>query len=70
MSELNTIQAGSFRAVVLLPLLIGAASICGASPITYSVNQTVGAGSVSGFIETDGTIGTLTTANILNWNLC
>jgi hypothetical protein len=42
---------------------------CSASPITYDVSQTVGAGSVTGFIETDGTIGVLSTGNILDWNL-
>src|SRR5260370_24568371 len=40
-----------------------------ASDITYTVNQTVGAGSVTGFITTDGTIGTLGTADIVNWDL-
>jgi hypothetical protein len=36
---------------------------------TYQVNQIVGAGSVTGFIKTDGTIGTLSAANIKDWNL-
>jgi hypothetical protein len=35
----------------------------------YSVNDTVGIGSVTGTIQTDGHIGTLTTADILNWTL-
>jgi hypothetical protein len=29
----------------------------------------VGAGGVTGFIETDGTAGTLSDGNILDWNL-
>jgi hypothetical protein len=37
--------------------------------IIYNVNRVIGAGSVVGFVETDGTIGTLATSNILNWNL-
>jgi hypothetical protein len=37
--------------------------------ITYDVDQTVGIGSVKGFIETDGTTGVLGASNILNWNL-
>ena len=37
--------------------------------ITYDVMRTIGAGSVTGFIETDGTIGSLSTANIIDWNL-
>jgi hypothetical protein len=41
-----------------------------ASPITYNVSRTVGAGSVTGFIETDGTTGTtLAVSDILDWNL-
>src|SRR5579872_264622 len=35
----------------------------------YNVNDTVGAGSVTGTIQTDGDIGTLTTADIINWDL-
>ncbi len=37
--------------------------------IIYDVNRAIGTGSVVGFVETDGTIGTLATSNILNWNL-
>ena len=37
--------------------------------IIYNVNRTVGAGSVTGFVETDGTLGVLSTANITNWVL-
>lgn len=38
--------------------------------ITYNVNLTVGSGgSVSGFIQTDGTIGPLAVGNITGWNL-
>ena len=40
-----------------------------AAAITYQVDQTVGAGSVTGFIETDGTMGTLSGTNLLDWNL-
>ncbi|MGD9617012.1 MAG: PEP-CTERM sorting domain-containing protein [Alphaproteobacteria bacterium] len=40
-----------------------------AAPITYNVNQTIGAGSVVGTIQTDGTIGVLDDANFLAWNL-
>lgn len=34
----------------------------------YHVERTVGAGSVTGTIETDGTIGALTPANIISWS--
>ena len=36
--------------------------------ITYNVNRTVGGGSVSGFIVTDGTLGMLSTANLVDWS--
>ena len=35
--------------------------------IIYNIDRTVGAGSVSGTIETDGTIGMLNQTNILSW---
>ena len=44
-------------------------AICCSADITYDVDQTVGIGSVKGFIETDGTTGVLGASNILNWNL-
>lgn len=40
-----------------------------ASPITYQVNRVIGAGSVTGFIQTDGTIGVLSAANFIDWDL-
>jgi hypothetical protein len=35
----------------------------------YNVNQSIGSGSATGFITTDGSIGTLTLANIVGWDL-
>ena len=43
-----------------------------ANATTYNVNLNLpilGPGTVSGFIETDGTFGPLTVANIVDWNL-
>jgi PEP-CTERM motif len=40
-----------------------------ASDITYTVHETVGAGSMIGTITTDGDFGTLGTSDILSWNL-
>jgi hypothetical protein len=40
-----------------------------ASPITYYVNDTIGTGSVVGSIETDGALGVLSNANILDWTV-
>jgi len=39
------------------------------STITYNFKQTVGQGSIVGTIVTDGSTGTLSTSNILGWNL-
>jgi hypothetical protein len=47
----------------------GTAFLGNASPITYDVDHTVGLGSVSGFIETNGTIGVLNGGEVLDWNL-
>ena len=55
----------SFAVVVML---LGAV-VCSASPITYNVNRVIGAGSVTGFIETDGSTGVLTATNIVDWSL-
>ena len=35
----------------------------------YDVNLTVGTGSITGFIQTDGTLGSLSPAHIVDWNL-
>ncbi len=39
------------------------------SPITYAIDRTIGAGAVTGVVVTDGTIGTLSSTNILSYNL-
>lgn len=57
------------RGLALLSLLLSVASLCNAASITYYIDQTVGAGGVTGDIVTDGTLGVLGTANILEWNL-
>jgi PEP-CTERM motif len=43
--------------------------VSNAGPITYSVNQTIGAGSVTGTIQTDGATGVLGPGDITGWNL-
>jgi hypothetical protein len=50
-------------AICLFPLLSSADSV------VYPVDETVGGGSVTGYIETDGTIGALNTGNVTDWNL-
>lgn len=53
----------------LFALLCAGAAIACAAPITYTFNNAVGAGSVSGTVQTDGTLGILAPANIVDWNL-
>jgi hypothetical protein len=61
------------RSLILWSLAIFIASSCAAASITYNVDLTVGAASVTGTITTDGTIGVLnplgSPSNILDWNL-
>jgi hypothetical protein len=51
-----------------IALILGAA-MCSAGPITYNVNQTVGAGGVTGTIQTDGSTGSLAAGDVLTWDL-
>ena len=54
--------------VAVLGMLAGAAGTAGT--ITYNVGLSIGATAhVAGFIETDGTIGTLGAGNFVDWNL-
>jgi hypothetical protein len=51
-------------------LLLSSALATGAyADIIYTANDTVGIGRVTGFIETDGVLGTLSSGDILNWDL-
>jgi len=54
---------------LLLCLVLVAPPVCGASPITYTVDRTVGIGSVTGFIETDGFLGVLGVGDFVDWSL-
>jgi len=57
----------------LLPDIVCAIAVMLASTahadITYDVNQTVGAGGVTGDIVTNGNFGTLSNSDLLSWNL-
>jgi hypothetical protein len=55
-------------ALVLFAAIV-APTVFEGQDIDYTVNQTVGIGSMTGTITTDGTIGTLTTADTIGWNL-
>jgi hypothetical protein len=59
----------SFIAGVFGSLMLLGSGVCNAVPITYNVDLTVGVDSVTGTIQTDGTIGVLSGANITGWNL-
>lgn len=58
-----------------LPSLSGlclAAMLCwttAAQAAVYTINRTIGAGSVTGSVTTDGTLGALAAANITGWTL-
>ena len=54
--------------LAFLSLMVAAASTCNAANITYIINQAVVRG-VTGDIVTDGTIGNLTNASVVDWNL-
>ena len=58
-----------FAATVLSGTILSAAIFASASRVTYNIDRTIGAGSVTGFIETDGAIGVLTAADFVDWNL-
>jgi hypothetical protein len=55
--------------ITALFVAIGAPKILRADSITYSIDQTLGAGSVTGTITTNGTIGILDLADLTGWNL-
>jgi hypothetical protein len=61
-------RAGRQLRFALITMLLGV-GVCSAAPITYNVNQTIGLGSVTGTIKTDGTTGVLGGSNIIGWNL-
>jgi hypothetical protein len=58
-----------FTAVAVLSVTLSAATLACATPSIYNVNRIIGAGSVTGFIETDGLSGVLTAADFVDWNL-
>jgi hypothetical protein len=59
----------TFPVTVILALFGLSSAPAQAGPIKYVVSQTVGTAQAIGFIETDGTIGSLSSRNVINWNL-
>jgi len=62
-------MAAIFRTLALGAALSAAVAAQAASPITYLVNETSGNASVTGFIQTDGVLGQVASADILDWSL-
>lgn len=56
------------KTFVIVLLTLASLSVS-AAPIDYTVSRTIGAGTVTGSIRTDGAVGTLTAADILSWSL-
>jgi hypothetical protein len=57
------------RLCVPVTVAVFALAFTARADITYSINDTVGAGTVTGSITTDGFLGTLQTSDIIDWNL-
>ena len=57
-----------FKSMSVLALAF-AATTASAVTTTYNVNQTINLGSVTGTIQTDGAVGTLTQSNIVGFDL-
>jgi len=62
-------KVSAFHLSAVLLVVLFASVLSFTSPITYTVNRTIGTGSVTGFIETDGTLAVLSPSNIVNWSL-
>jgi len=55
--------------IAAISVALAAPGLAHAGPIVYNVNQSIGTGSVTGTLTTDGTIGTLSGANFTAWSL-
>jgi hypothetical protein len=62
-------MAAILRTLAFGAALSAAVAAQAASPITYLVNETSGNASVTGFIQTDGVLGQVASADILDWSL-
>jgi hypothetical protein len=65
---MKTKAFGLGASVALLTMFLGV-GVCGAATIIYNVNQTIGAGSLTGTIQTDGATGALGQIDVTGWNL-
>ena len=62
-------RSASLAAALALASGLMAVAPSAAANVTYAISQTVGAGSVSGTITTDGDLGTLDASDIVSFNL-
>jgi hypothetical protein len=62
---MKTVKAAAIVASVFVFCMATAAN----SAVIYNVDRAIGAGSINGFIETDGTVGVLNRQHILRWSL-
>jgi hypothetical protein len=68
-SSLALMRTSALVGVLLSLGYLARPESCIATPITYKINQTISAGSVTGTIETNGAIGVLGSAGIIGWDL-
>jgi PEP-CTERM motif len=59
----------ALQVIVVLTVMALTTVVGHASDITYDVNRIVGAGSVMGFIETNGATGVLNAGDLVDWKL-
>jgi hypothetical protein len=64
---MRNIKNKKLKFITVCSLLFGSLGV--QAQIVYQVDRNVGAGTIKGVIETDGTLGSLTPANILSWSL-
>jgi hypothetical protein len=57
------------KGFILFVAVLFGTLVCNASPITYDVSRTIGIGSLTGFIETDGNLGVLGVGDFVDWSL-
>ena len=71
LADLPIIAVKNGKKIAALAITLATLGVNGAyaSNITYRVNQIIGPGSVTGAITTDGTIGILSAADIVGFNL-
>lgn len=70
MCDLLSFWVKKMKRIIIRLIVVGLLfwSLGSQAQTVYQVNRTVGAGTIMGTIETDGTLGPLSTANIVTWS--